>query len=111
MLTQDSADVPVMVMLPLQTLPAVDDHPLSLLYDGHALWLLAGGKNQGALFQLDPQSGATVNRLDIPASVEGDVPVDITFDGHNLWVLTVKQLVRISLPALNNTSAQATPAT
>jgi len=83
---------------PLQTLAPVDDHPLSLLYDGHALWLLAGGKNQGALFQLDPQSGATVNRLDIPASMEGDVPADIAFDGHNLWVLTVKQLVRISLP-------------
>ena len=83
---------------PLQTLPPVDDHPLSLLYDRHALWLLAGGKNQGALFQLDPQSGATVNRLDIPASVKGDVPADIAFDGHNLWVLTVKQLVRISLP-------------
>ena len=83
---------------PLQTLSPVDDHPLSLLYDGHALWLLAGGKNQGALFQLDPQSGATVNRLDIPASVEGDVPADIAFDGHNLWVLTIKQLVRISLP-------------
>ena len=83
---------------PLQTLSPVDDHPLSLLYDGHALWLLAGGKNQGALFQLDPQSGATVNRLDIPPSEKGDVPGDIAFDGHNLWVLTGKQLVRISLP-------------
>jgi hypothetical protein len=30
--------------------------------------------------------------------MEGDVPADIAFDGHNLWVLTVKQLVRISLP-------------
>ena len=83
---------------PLQTLTPVDDHPLSLLYDGHALWLLAGGKNQGALFQLDPQSGATVNRLDIPPSEKGDVPLDIAFDGHNVWLLTVKQLVRISLP-------------
>lgn len=83
---------------PLQTLSPVDDNPLSLLYDGHALWLLAGRKNQGALFQLDPQSGATVNRLDIPPSEKGDGPVDIAFDGHNLWVLTVKQLVRISLP-------------
>lgn len=83
---------------PLQTLPPVDDKPIRLLYDGHALWLLADGKNRGALFQLDPQSGATMNKLDIPASVEGDSPVDIAFDGHNLWVLTTMQLVKVSLP-------------
>jgi hypothetical protein len=83
---------------PLLKVPAADDRPLRLLYDGHALWLLAGGKNSGALFQLDPQTGVVVNKLDIPASEKGDDPEDMAFDGHDLWVITVKQLVRISLP-------------
>jgi hypothetical protein len=83
---------------PLQVLPAVDDRPLRMLYDGHALWLLTGGENQGSIFQLDPQSGATLNKLDIPPAEKGDVPWDMAFDGHNLWVLTTMQLVKVSLP-------------
>ena len=73
-----------------------------LLYAGNYLWLLwKGGDERGFLYQLDPQTGATINRLDLVGDqgrAKGDIPKDIATEGDNLWIVTRFQLLRIKLP-------------
>jgi hypothetical protein len=73
-----------------------------LLYAGNTLWLLwKGSDERGFLYQLDPQTGATINSLDLVGDqgrAKGDIPKDFATEGDNLWVLTMKQLLRVKLP-------------
>jgi outer membrane protein assembly factor BamB len=88
---------------PLATVRLMDDgSQFGLLYAGNYLWLLwKGSAERGFLYQLDPQTGATINSLDLVGDQgrsKGDIPVDIATEGDNLWVLTRRQLLRIQLP-------------
>jgi hypothetical protein len=73
-----------------------------LLYAGNFLWLLwKGSDERGFLYQLDPQTGATINSLDLVGDQgrkKGDIPQDFATEGDNLWILTRYQLLRIILP-------------
>lgn len=88
---------------PLASVPLPDDPQKCKLFSaGDCLWVLwTGGEQAGFLYQLDPQTGATVNSLDLVGD-EGrsisDVPMDIASEGGSLWILTSRQLLRLELP-------------
>jgi hypothetical protein len=73
-----------------------------LLYAGNYLWLLwKGSDERGFLYQLDPQTGATINSLDLVGEQgrkKGDIPQDFATEGDNLWIVTRFQLLRVKLP-------------
>lgn len=73
-----------------------------LLYAGNYLWLLwKGSDERGFLYQLDPQTGATINSLDLVGDqgrAKGDIPHDFATEGDNLWIVTTFQLLRVKLP-------------
>jgi hypothetical protein len=75
---------------------------LKLFSAGNYLWVLDTlGDKMGWLFQMDPETGATVASLDLVGDegrTIGDLPMDIATEGDNLWVLTGRQLLRIKLP-------------
>jgi len=88
---------------PLASVPLLDSYQkINMLYAGNYLWVVyTHGDNPGILCQLDPQTGETLNSLDLIGDEGrsiGDVPVDLATEGDNLWVLTVRQLLRIKLP-------------
>ena len=88
---------------PLVSIPLMDSpEKIKLLYAGNYLWLLwLRGEQAGFLFQLDPQTGATINSLDLggdQGKVVTNDPTDIATEGDNLWVLTTGQLLHIKLP-------------
>jgi hypothetical protein len=88
---------------PLLSGPSPDSESLiKLFFAGDYLWVLDTiGDKMGYLFQLDPQTGETVNSLDLigdEGRAIGDLPMDIATEGDNLWVLTGRQLLRIKLP-------------
>jgi Na+-transporting NADH:ubiquinone oxidoreductase subunit NqrB len=67
---------------PLVSVPLVDSYRgVKILYAGNSLWLLwTRGDKPGFLYQLDPQTGATLNSLDLVEAqdwAKGDVPIDI----------------------------------
>ena len=73
-----------------------------LLYAGNFLCLLwYGGDQRGFLYQLNPQTGATLNSLDLigdQGRKKGDIPKDFASESDNLWIVTTRQLLRIKLP-------------
>jgi hypothetical protein len=77
-------------------------HQIGMLYAGKYLWLLwKSGEKRGFLYQLEPQTGATVNSLDLVGDegrAKGDIPLDMAAEGDNLWIVTMFQLLRIGLP-------------
>ncbi len=88
---------------PLVTVFLMDkSHQLGLLYAGNYLWVLwEGGDKRGYLYQLDAQTGATLNSLDLigdQGRKKGDIPHGFATEGDNLWILTTFQLLRIKLP-------------
>jgi len=51
-------------------------------------------------YQLDPQTGATIESLDLigdQGRAKGDIPKDIATEGDNLWIVTTFQLLRVKL--------------
>ncbi len=89
---------------PLVSIPFIDNAAsIKLFAAGGYLWVLdtLGDEKIGYLFQLDPQTGETLNSLDLVGDegrAMGDVPMDIATEGDNLWILTGRQLLRIKLP-------------
>ncbi|GEM_PF-5302379 len=88
---------------PIASVPLPESYKtIRMLYAGDYLWVVyALGDKPGILCQLDPQTGETINSLDLigeEGRSKGDVPQDIATEGDNLWVLTVRQLIRIKLP-------------
>jgi hypothetical protein len=88
---------------PLASVPLQDSYQkIKMLYAGNYLWVVyTHGVKPGILCQLDPQTGETLNTLDLigdEGRSMGDVPQDLATEGDNLWVLTVRQLLRIKLP-------------
>jgi hypothetical protein len=88
---------------PLATVRLMDSgSQIGLLYAGNYLWLLWKGSNErGFLYQLDPQTGATINSLDLVGDqgrAKGDIPHDFATEGDNLWIVTTFQLLRVKLP-------------
>jgi hypothetical protein len=88
---------------PLASVPLMDSYQkIKLLYAGNYLWVVyTHGEKAGFLYQLDPQTGATINSLDLVRDQGrsiSDVPMDIASEGDNLWLLTSRQLLRIKLP-------------
>ena len=82
---------------PLVMVPSPDDLPIALIGDQDGLWMLAGGKQWGYLYQFDPQTGALLNSLDIAYGVKTTLTANIALDEHDLWVLMAKELLRIHL--------------
>ena len=82
---------------PLVMVPSPDDQPIALIGDQGGLWMLAGGKQWGYLYQFDPQTGALLNSLDIAYGVKTTLTANIALDDHDLWVLMAKELLRIHL--------------
>ncbi len=87
---------------PLASVPLLDsDSSVLMLFAGDYLWVIYTGDKAGWLYQLNPQTGETVNSLDLVGD-EGraisDIPQDIATEGDNLWILTSRQLLRIKLP-------------
>ncbi len=88
---------------PLASVPLLDDYQkIRMLYAENYLWVIyTHGEKGGFLCQLDPQTGETINSLDLVGDQGrsiSDVPQDIATEGDNLWVLTTRQLLRIKLP-------------
>jgi hypothetical protein len=91
---------------PLVSVPLMDDpRKVKMLFADNFLWLLwTRGEKTGFLYQLDPQTGATINSLDVavdqaPGEFLADIrPVDIATEGDNLWILMQWHLLRIKLP-------------
>ena len=88
---------------PLAKVTLMDEsHQIKILYAGNYLWLLwMSGDKRGVLYQLDPQTGATINSLDLVGDQgrsKGDIPRDMATEGKNLWIVTIFQLLRIKLP-------------
>ena len=88
---------------PLASVPLVDTYQnVRLLYAGDYLWLLyTDGEYAGHLYQLDPQTGATITSLDLlgdDGRSREDLPSDMVSDGDHIWVLTKGQLLRIKIP-------------
>jgi hypothetical protein len=75
---------------------------IRMLYAGNTLWVVyTNWDKAGFLYQLDPQTGATINSLDLVGDQGrsiSDYPMDIASEGDNLWVVTARQLLRIKLP-------------
>ena len=83
---------------PLVMVPSPDDLPIALIGDQDGLWMLAGGKKWGYLYQLDPQTGALLDSLDlVGAEQKNTFTSNIALDDHDLWVSMVKELLRIHL--------------
>jgi hypothetical protein len=84
--------------VPLMVIPS----EVELLFAGNTLWVAyTGGEKMGFLYQLDPQTGATINSLDLIGDQGrsiGDIPSALASEGDNLWILTARQLLRIKLP-------------
>lgn len=88
---------------PLAGVPLLDSYQsIKLLYAGGYLWVVyTGGDQAGLLCQLDPQTGETINSLDLVGDAGrsiSDIPQSIAAESDNLWVLTTRQLLRIKLP-------------
>jgi hypothetical protein len=91
---------------PLVSVPLPDSYQeVKMLFAGNFLWLLwTGGEKVGFLYQLDPQTGATINSLDVAVDKAPDefvadtAPQDIATEGDNLWILMRFHLLRIKLP-------------
>jgi hypothetical protein len=88
---------------PLASVPLMESYnSISMFYANNYLWVVyTGGKAAGFLYQLDPQTGATINSLDLVGDKGrsiGDIPTAIASEGDNLWILTTRQLLRIKLP-------------
>ncbi len=87
---------------PLVSVPLPDDDSnVMMIFAGDYLWLVCTGDKVGWLYQLDTQTGETINSLDLVGDegrAVGDIPMDIATEGENLWVLTSRQLLRIKLP-------------
>jgi hypothetical protein len=88
---------------PLASVPLMDSYQkIRMLFAGNYLWVVYTlGVKAGFLYQLDPQTGTTINSLDLvgaQARSISDIPVDMATEGDNLWVLTTRQLLRIKLP-------------
>jgi hypothetical protein len=88
---------------PIASVPLPQSYKtIKMLYAGKYLWVVyALGDKPGILFQLDPQTGETINSLDLigeEGRSKGDVPQGLATEGDNLWILTVRQLIRIKLP-------------
>ncbi len=87
---------------PLASVPLLGSDSVRMLYAGNTLWLIyTDGEKLGWLYQLDPQTGATLDSLDLVGDSGrsvSDVPQDLVAEGENLWVLTTRQLLRIPLP-------------
>jgi hypothetical protein len=88
---------------PLAKITLMDEsHQIGMLYAGNYLWLLwMSGDKRGFLYQLDPQTGATINSLDLVGDQgrsKGDIPHDFATEGDNLWIVTTFQLLRLKLP-------------
>jgi hypothetical protein len=73
-----------------------------MLFAGNYLWVVyTHGAKAGFLYQLDAQTGETIDSLDLVGEAGrsvSDVPQDMATEGDNLWVLTSRQLLRIKLP-------------
>jgi len=79
-----------------------------MLFAGNSLWLLwTSGDKAGLLYQLNPQTGATLNSLDLVKAqiwpkdgipINNDLPIDIATEGNNLWILTKFQLLVVKMP-------------
>jgi len=88
---------------PLASVPLEDTYlKIKMLFAGNYLWMVyTHGEKAGLLYQLDAQTGETMNSLDLVGE-EGrslsDVPQDMAAESDNLWVLTSRQLLRIKLP-------------
>ena len=82
---------------PMVMVPSPDDLPIALIGDQDGLWMLAGGKQWGYLYQFDPQTGALLNSLDIAYGVKTTLTANIALDEHDLWVLMAQELLRIHL--------------
>jgi hypothetical protein len=90
-------------MKPLAKVTLMDEsHQIKMLYAGNYLWLLwMAGDKLGFLYQLDPQTGETINSLDLVGNQDrsiADIPRDMATEGKNLWIVTMFQLLRIQLP-------------
>jgi len=88
---------------PSLSAPSPDsESSIKLFFAGDTLWVLDTiGDRMGYLFRVDPQTGETIDSLDLVGDegrALGDLPVDIAAEGDNLWVLTTRQLLRIKLP-------------
>jgi hypothetical protein len=59
--------------------------------------MLAGGHTWGYLYQLDPQTGALLNSLDLVGANKNTLTANIALDDHDLWVSMAKELLRIHL--------------
>ncbi|MGA2491097.1 MAG: hypothetical protein ABSF99_13100 [Anaerolineales bacterium] len=88
---------------PLVIVPWTDDTAeMKMLFAGNFLWVLTThGDKRGYLYQLDPQTGATLNTLDVIGNQRGngfsDVK-DMATDGVYLWITEMGYLLRIKLP-------------
>ena len=81
---------------------------VKMLFAGNSLWLLwTSGDKAGFLYQLNPQTGATLNSLDLVKAqvwlkdgipINNDLPIDIAAEGNNLWILTKFQLLVVKMP-------------
>jgi hypothetical protein len=97
---------------PLVSVALMDDpEKVKMLYAGNYLWLLwTSGNKPGILYQLDPQTGAILNSLDLVKAqtwdkggvpIHNDLPIDIAAEGNNLWILTKFQLLNVQMPKTN----------
>ena len=82
---------------PLVMVASPDDLPIALIGDQDGLWMLAGGKQWGYLYQFDPQTGALLNSLDIAYGDKKTITANIALDDHDLWVSMANELLRIHL--------------
>jgi hypothetical protein len=88
---------------PLVIVPWTDNTvEMKLLFAGNFLWVLTThGDRRGLLYQLDPQTGVTLNTLDVIGGQRGngfsDVQ-DMATDGEYLWIREMGNLVQIKLP-------------
>ena len=90
---------------PLVSVPLPGSQRAKMVFARNSLWLLwTGGENMGFLHQLDPQTGATINKVRVamdkaPGDFVADLaPADIATEGGNLWILMRFHLLRIKLP-------------
>ena len=88
---------------PLVVVPWADDiTEMKMLFAGNFLWVLTThGDKRGYLYQLDPQTGATLISLDVTGNQShngfNDVE-DMATDGEYLWIREMGFLVQIKLP-------------
>ena len=74
----------------IQTLsvPAELKLPKAITYDGISLWVAGTGEGAG-IYQLDPETGSVLNKLEIPTT-------SLSWDGSNVWYLDGQTLRSIS---------------